>query len=149
MKNNSPYNEPKKDVKDIAVDVAKVGIRMAMTSDREEEEKLKEELIDTGIKSVAVDIGGSMVETIPTIIERAVVASKRSGVTKDCFSHDGSVAGATREAISQVYSKAAGLNIGGKISITSCRAHLTVAIFINIGILHLNEIVIGLGHRSI
>ncbi len=141
--------ESEKHVKDIAVDVARAGIKMAMSETREDEEKLKEELSEIGIKSVAVDIGGNLVDLIPVMIERAVVAAKRSGVTKDCFAHDGSVAGATKEAIAQVYSKAAGLNVGGKISITSCRAHLTVVVFLNIGMLHLNEVVVGLGHRSI
>lgn len=138
-----------KHIKDFALDVTKGGLKMAMTSNREEEEKLKEELIKSGVKSVAVDLGGNMADMIPVIIERAVVAAKRSGVTKDCFVHDGSVAGATREAINQVYSKAAGLNVGGKLSVSSCRGHLTVAIFLNIGMLHMNEVVVGLGHRSI
>lgn len=141
--------ENEKHIKDIAKDVARAGIKMAMTETREEEENLKISLKKEGINSVAVDIGGNLMELIPIIIERAVVASKRSGITKDCFSHDGSVAGATKEAINQVYSKAAGFNIGGKISITRCKAHLTVVIFINVGMLHLNEIVVGLGHRSI
>lgn len=136
-------------VKDLALVVTKGGLRMAMTSNREEEEILKEELMKSAVKSVAVDIGGNMTEMIPVIIERAVVAAKRSGVTKDCFVHDGSVAGAAREAINQVYSKAAGLNVGGKLSVSSCRGHLTVAIFLNIGMLHMNEVVVGLGHRSI
>ena len=138
-----------KDVKDLAIDVTKGALKMAMTSNREEEEILKVEFARSGIKSIAVDIGGNMTDMIPVIIERAVVAAKRSGVTKDCFVHDGSVAGAAREAITQVYSKAAGLNVGGKLSVSSCRGHLTVAIFLNIGMLHLNEVVVGLGHRSI
>ena len=42
-----------------------------------------------------------------------------------------------------------GLNIGGKIAIARCGEHISVAIFFGIGLLHLNEMAIGLGHRVI
>ncbi len=57
--------------------------------------------------------------------------------------------GATREAIMQVAAKANGLNVGGKIGIARYGEHLSVCIFMSIGLLHLNEVVIGIGHRSI
>lgn len=59
------------------------------------------------------------------------------------------MAGATREALFQIYQKANGFNVGGKIGIARCGEHLSVCIFMSIGLLHLNEVVIGLGHRSI
>lgn len=96
-----------------------------------------------------MDIGGNINQSIPKIVERALVASKRCGLIKDCHVHDGAVAGATREAIIQVSKKANGLNVGGKIGIARCKEHLSVCIFMSIGLLHLNEVVIGLGHRSI
>lgn len=82
-------------------------------------------------------------------MERALVASKRTGIIKDCHVHDGAVVGAAREAILQVSVKANGLNLGGKIGIARCGEHISVCIFASIGLLHLNEVVIGLGHRSI
>ena len=61
----------------------------------------------------------------------------------------GAVAGAAREAVSQIVNKAIGLNIGGKIAIARYGEHISVAIFFGIGLLHLNEMSIGLGHRVI
>ncbi|MTI69353.1 MAG: hut operon positive regulator HutP [Firmicutes bacterium] len=132
-----------------STDVAKASVEMAISSSRDLEEKLKKDFKKSGIKTVAVDIGGNLNDSIPKIIERAIVASRRSGIIKECHVHDGAVAGAAREAIIQVSTKANGLNVGGKIGIARCDEHLSVCIFMSIGLLHLNEVVIGLGHRSI
>ena len=59
------------------------------------------------------------------------------------------VAGAAREALSQVTTKALGLNVGGKIGVARCGEHVAVAVFFAIGLVHLNEVCIGMGHRSI
>ncbi|GIM29000.1 hypothetical protein CPJCM30710_16660 [Clostridium polyendosporum] len=131
-----------------SIDVAKASIKMS-TSSREEEMILIQELKKQGISAVAVDIGGNLIASIPKIIERALVASKRSGLILDYHVHDGAVAGATRDAIMQVSLKANGLNVGGKIGIARAGEHLSVCIFMSIGLLHLNEVVIGLGHRSL
>ena len=131
-----------------STDVAKASVKMAISS-RMEEEKLIKDFKEQNISAVAVDIGGNLISSIPKIIERALVASKRTGIIKDCHVHDGAVAGATREAIIQVSSKATGMNVGGKIGIARSGEHLSVCIFLSIGLLHLNEVVIGLGHRSI
>ncbi|QJA08168.1 hut operon positive regulator HutP [Romboutsia sp. CE17] len=131
-----------------SVDVAKASVRMAISS-RTEEERLIEELKKENVLAVAVDIGGNLNSSIPKIIERALVASKRTGIIKDCHVHDGAIAGATREAIMQVSEKANGLNVGGKIGVARYKEHISVCIFLSIGLLHLNEVVIGLGHRSI
>lgn len=136
-------------MKNIGLDVAKAAIKISMTQNREEEIKLIEELKNDGIKTTAVDIGGKFIDIVPKIIERMVVASRRADVTVECFSHDGAVAGATREAIGQIHSKASGFSIGGKVGLARQGGHLTVAIFVNIGLLHLDEVVIGLGHRSL
>jgi hypothetical protein len=83
------------------------------------------------------------------IVERAVVASKRENVIVDNHVEEGAVAGATREALSQLMPKALGLNVGGKIGIARYKNHISVAIFFGIGLLHLNEVSIGLGHRVV
>lgn len=131
-----------------STEVAKASVKMAIAS-REEEEKLIAQFKEQGILTVAVDMGGNLIDSIPKIIERALVASKRTGLIRDYHVHDGAVAGATREAIMQVATKANGLNVGGKIGIARCKEHISVCIFLSIGLLHLNEVVIGLGHRSI
>lgn len=131
-----------------SVEVAKIATKMSIST-REEEHKLIEELRKEDVFAVAVDIGGNLNTSIPKIIERALVASKRTGIIKDCHLHDGAVVGATREALMQVSAKANGLSVGGKIGIARCGEHLSVAIFLSIGLLHLNEVVIGIGHRSI
>lgn len=129
--------------------VASAAIRMALTADRTEEQSLKKVLAGKGIKSVAVDYGGEFVSSVGRIVERAVVAAKREAVIKDTHPDEGAVAGAAREALSQIMPKALGLNVGGKIGIARCEDHISVAIFFGIGLLHLDEVAIGLGHRAV
>ncbi|OFI06723.1 HutP [Clostridium acetireducens DSM 10703] len=128
--------------------VAKAAIKMSISS-REEEKKLQEHYKKSNILTTAVDVGGNINDSITKIIERALVASKRCGLVSDCHVHDGAVVGAAREALLEVSSKANGLNVGGKIGIARSGEHICVCIFMNIGLLHLDEIVIGLAHRSI
>ena len=44
--------------------------------------------------------------------------------------------------------KAVGFNVGGKIGIARCQEHLSVCIFLTIGMFRLDEVVIGLGPVS-
>jgi len=95
--------------------VASAAIKMAVTLSREEEIQLKKDLMkEYDVKAVAVDYGGEFIQSVGKIVERAVVASKREGVIRDTHAEEGAVAGATREAISQIMPKALGLNVGGK-----------------------------------
>ncbi len=129
--------------------VSTAAIKMALTSTRQEEFELKKKLLDSNIRAVAVDYGGEFVNSVGKIVERAVVAAKRENVIKDTHPDEGAVAGATREAIGQIMPKALGLNIGGKIGIARYKDHVGVAIFMGIGLLHLDEVAIGLGHRAV
>lgn len=131
-----------------STEVAKASAQLAMAS-REDEKKLEGDYRSNGILTAAVDIGGNINTAIPKIIERALVASKKCGLITDCHVHDGAVAGATRDALMQLNNKANGLNFGGKIGIARCGEHLSVCIFMSIGLLHLNEVAIAIGHRSI
>ncbi len=131
-----------------STEVAKAAIRLAMSS-REEENELKKEYRGSGMKCVAIDIGGKLPDITTKVLERALVASKKNDIIKDVHVHDGAVAGATREALAQIALKTHGLSAGGKIGIARQGEHLSVAIFMSIGLLHLNDIVIGLGHRSL
>jgi hypothetical protein len=83
------------------------------------------------------------------MVERAVVASHREGVIGTTHAEEGAVAGAAREAISQIMNKAIGFNVGGKIGIARYHDHVAVCVFFGIGLLHLNEVAIGLGHRAV
>ncbi|MGI6648439.1 MAG: HutP family protein [Bacillota bacterium] len=129
--------------------VANAALRMAITASRTEESSVKRSLGENGIKAVAVDFGGEFVSSVSKIVERAVVAAKREGVIKDTHPDEGAVAGAAREALSQIMPKAIGLNVGGKIGIARCHDHVSVAIFFGIGLLHLDEVAVGLGHRAV
>lgn len=130
-------------------EIAAVALKMALTGSREEETRLKIEFAEKGIQTAAVNYGGEFITSVQKIIERAVVASKREGVIKETHLEEGAVAGATREALSQIMPKAIGLNVGGKIGMARWGDHLSVAIFFGIGLLHLDEIGIGLGHRAV
>ena len=129
-------------------DIARAAIMLAMST-REEEAVLKENYKKNGIKSAAVDIGGDVIQSISKILERTLVASKRNGLIRDTHVYEGAVTGATREAIAQIMDKAAGFNVGGKIGIARYREHLSVCIFLTIGMFRLDDVVIGLGHRAI
>ncbi len=129
--------------------IARVAIEMALTGTREEEKEYKQRFLKEGIKTAAVDYGGDFISSVSKIIERAVVASKREGVIKEIHVDEGAVAGAAREALSQIMPKAVGLNVGGKIGIARKEDHVTVAVFFGVGLLHLDEVAIGLGHRAV
>jgi len=129
---------------------ASSAIKMALSSSRAEEVQIKKALLDEfGVKAVAVDYGGEFISSMAKIVERSVVAAKREGVIKETHSDEGAVAGASREALSQIMPKALGLNVGGKIGVARYRDHLSVAVFMGIGLLHLDEVAIGLGHRAV
>ena len=132
-----------------SVDVARAAIRLSVTTSRESEEKYIATLAEVGVKAVAVDIGGDIMSTIHVIIERAILASRKAGLTRENHVQDGAIAGAAREAVAQIAEKAIGLNGGGKIAIARYGEHLSVCVFMSIGLLHLNDVVIGLGHRSV
>lgn len=130
-------------------EISRIALEMSLTRSREEERRLKEEMQKADILTAAVDYGGEFISSVTRIIERSVVAAKREGVIRDCHAEEGAVAGAAREAISQIMPKAVGLNVGGKIGIARYQDHICVALFLGIGLLHLNEVAVGLGHRAV
>lgn len=130
-------------------DVCRAAITLSLSEDRQTEKNLEEHYRSSDMMVAAVDFGGEFITSVMKIIERAVVAAKREGVIGSHHHEEGAVAGATREAISQISSKAIGLNVGGKIGIARYEDHIAVAIFFGIGLLHLNEVAMGLGHRAV
>jgi hypothetical protein len=130
-------------------EVAKCALSIAMTVSREDEKALKDTFRNREIRAAAVDYGGEAIMAIKTIVERAVIAAKRELIIKDCHAEEGAVAGATHEAMSQILPKAIGLNIGGKVGIARKGDHISVAVFFSIGLVHLDEVAVGLGHRAV
>ena len=129
--------------------VCKAALGMAMSESREEEVSVKASLSALGIKAAAVDFGSDFRDAVPRILERAVVAARREGVIAGSHSEEGSVAGAAHEAIQQILNKCTGLNLGGKIGIARGGEHVAVGLFFTVGLLNLNDVVIGLGHRAV
>ncbi len=132
-----------------SVDVGRAALKIAVTASREEENEIKQELANKAIKATAVDFGGEFVNSIVKIIERAVVAAQRQGIVPENHIGAGAVAGAASAALEQVKMKAIGFNVGGKIGIARYGEHLCVAIYMGVGVLNLNELCVGLAHRSI
>lgn len=128
---------------------ASSAIKIALTLTRDEEAELKNKLLEQNIRAAAADFGGEFISSVSKIIERCIVAAQREGIIGSTHLEEGALAGAAREAISQITSKAIGLNVGGKIGIARYNDHISVCMFFGIGLLHLNEIAIGLGHRAI
>ncbi|MEW5898746.1 MAG: HutP family protein [Bacillota bacterium] len=129
--------------------VARAALIMALSEDREKEREYKARFAKEGYKTAAVDYGGDFITSVNKIVERAVVAAKREGVIKEIHAEEGAVAGATREALSQIVTKAVGLNVGGKIGIARSRDHISVAVFFGLGLLHLDDVAVGIGHRAV
>jgi hypothetical protein len=130
--------------------VSRAALLMSLSRTREEERALKETLLNEHILAAAVDYGGEFIVSVSRIVERAVVAAKREGVISQTeYREEGSVAGAAREALSQITAKAIGLSVGGKIGVARSGNNVAVAVFFGIGLLQFNEVAIGLGHRAI
>jgi len=130
-------------------EVAACAIQMAMTPDREKEQTLCKLYKEEDIRVAAADFGGEFITSVNKLIERTVVAARREGLIDASHADEGAVAGAAREAVSQIMTKAIGLNVGGKIGIARGGEHICVCMFFGIGLLHLNEMAIGLGHRAL
>jgi len=135
-------------MKEKSYEVSKIAIKMVLTT-REEEKKLKEEYKKNGILTAAVNIGGKMPDMTIKIIENSIVAAIKNGLVEDNRSHNGIIVGAVRDALNQVSSKTNGFNVGGKISLVKIDEDISVAVLLNIGILHLNEVAIATAHRII
>ncbi|MCD8180904.1 MAG: HutP family protein [Firmicutes bacterium] len=130
-------------------EVCKAAIQIALTDTREEESILKEKNAEQGIRSVAIDFGSDFGSAVPKILERAVVAAKRENVIGSTHAEEGAVAGAAHEALQQIIDKCVGLNLGGKIGIARYGSHIGVCVFFAIGLLNLNDVAIGMGHRAV
>jgi len=130
-------------------DVARAALAIAMTVSREEESAQKLKLAAKEIRCAASDFGGDFVGSVMKIIERAVVIAKREGVIGDKEHEEGAVAGAAHDAVMQITDKAMGLNVGGKIGVARAEGHVAVAVFFTVGLVHLNEVCVGMGHRAV
>jgi len=132
-----------------SIDVGRAALAMAISQDRQDEQQLREGLRSRGILATAVDFGGEYVTSVKKIIERSVVAAQRQGLVNSNHVGEGAVAGATHAALEQITPKAVGLNVGGKIGLARFGEHLCVAVYFGVGVLNLNEVAVGLAHRSL
>jgi hypothetical protein len=130
-------------------EVARAAILLSLSRGREEETALRGQMAADGLQTAAVDYGGEFVTSVMRIVERAVIAARREGVIGETHHEEGAVAGAAREAIAQVTNKALGFSVGGKIGIARWGEHVAVAVFFGVGLVHLNEVCVGMGHRAI
>ena len=131
-----------------SVETAKAAIKMAISS-RSEEKKLQKEFLADNTNTAAVDFGGEFNKSIPDIIERAVIAAKRENIIDESHVAQGAVAGAAHDAVTQIMPRTMGLNVGGKIGVARSGEHIVVAIFFGVGMFNLNEVTVGLSHRSL
>jgi len=129
--------------------VAKAALRMAISGSREEERELKRFLGGQGIAAAAADFGGPFNNASAKIIETAIVAAKREGVIEECHPHEGAVAGAAHEALMQLVPRCMGLNVGGKIGVARSGEHLAVALLLQVGLVHLDDIAVAIAHRAV
>ena len=132
-----------------SLDIGRAALAMAISTDRQEEQALRQQLQGRGIQAVAVDFGGEYLSSVKKMIERAVVAAQRQGLIEASHVGEGAVAGATHAALEQITPKAVGLNVGGKIGVARYGEHVCVAVYLGVGVLHLNEVAVGLAHRSL
>jgi len=130
-------------------EVAALALRLATAATPDEENALKSDARAQGYTCSCVNFGGEFIPSINKIIERSIVSARREGVIGEAHLEEGAVAGAAREALSQIMNKAIGLNVGGKIAVVRHKDHIGVVMFFGIGMVHLNEIAVGLGHRAI
>ena len=132
-----------------SIDVGRAALAMAISEDRQEEQDIRKRLSSRGVLATAVDFGGEYIVSVKKIIEWAVVAAHRQGLVSDNHLGEGAVAGAAHAALEQISPKAVGLNVGGKIGIARYGEHLCVAVYLGVGVLNLNEVAVGLAHRSL
>lgn len=132
-----------------SIDVGRAALRMAISETRQDEQAIRQLLARQNMQAVAVDFGGEFIPSVKKIIERAVVAAQRQNLVPANHIGEGAVAGAVRNALEQIVTKAVGLNVGGKIGIARYGEHLCVAVYFGVGVLNLNEVAVGLAHRSL
>ena len=116
---------------------------------KNEEKELKKKFAVDDIKTAAVDFGGEFNKSVPEIIERAVIAAKRENIIDESHVAQGAVAGAAHDAVAQIMPRTMGLNVGGKIGVARSGEHIVVSVFFGVGMFNLNEVTVGLSHRSL
>lgn len=130
--------------------IARAAITMAMTLDRAEERELKQKLLDEHqISAAAVDFGGEFISPVGKIIERRLSPPSARGLSRMSTIWRGRLPERPAKPSPRSPTKAIGLNVGGKIGIARTEDNIAVCVFFGIGLLHLDEIAIGLGHRAI
>lgn len=154
MKHDKTIAEREREPMEITMDtgsreVARAAVMLSLSHSREEEGALREGFAKSGILTAAADYGGEYNTSVMKLVERAVIAARREKVIGEKHNEEGAVAGAAHDAVAQISMKAFGLSIGGKIAVARYDEHIAVAVFFGVGLVRLNEVCIGLGHRAI
>lgn len=132
-----------------SIDVARFATNLVSTGSGEKEMEYRKYLETFEVQSVAVDFGGKFEKVVPQIIENGAVAAQRCGLIEDQHVQIGGIVGAIHQVLIKLGSIAVGLNVGGKLAMARYKEHLCVAIFAEIGLIHLNEVFINIAHRSV
>jgi len=132
-----------------ASDVARAALSISLTKDKSDETSVKMTFRRSGIMTASFNIAGDFIPSLQTWIEQTLALAKSEGIICGSFVDAGALVGAAREALAQVMPKAVGVNVGGKIGLAYCNENLAVAVFLGIGLLHLNDVAVGLGHRAV
>lgn len=132
-----------------SAEAGKLAVEVVLTRNREEEYTFINKLKKHGVLAVAIDFGGDFVKTIPKILESVVVASRRQNVIVENYLEEAAVLGAARSALEQLKMKGIGCSVGGKASVVRYGENLCVAIYMQIGIINLDDMAISLAHRAI
>ena len=130
-----------------SLEIPREAVRLSLTT-REEEKDMIRRIEEMGGRAAAVNIGGNIANSLPKIMESALVASRRAGLIEQDYASEGAVMGATRDALFQILERSNNLNVGGKIGLIRLGNDIAVCIYVSIGLLHLNEFAIGIGHRT-
>jgi len=131
------------------VDIVRAAIALAITPDKTSEDMEIDKLKKQGIKVIVIDVTGNFRDSTHIIIEKAIIASRENGLTEETHVEESAIAGAAREAIMHIATKSSGVHGNGKMAICRYKENLSVCIFMCIGLLNLNEVAIGLGHRAV
>lgn len=100
-----------------SIEIGRAALRIAVTENRAEEQRIKEQLAAKGIRSTAVDFGGEFMPSVVKIVERAVVAAQRQGIVTETHVGAGAVAGAAHAALEQLVTKAPALTWAAKLAL--------------------------------
>ena len=132
-----------------SIEIGRAALRIAVTENRTEEQRIKEQLAAKGIRSTAVDFGG---EFMPSVVKNCGARRCCGAASGHCYGNPcwrGRCCRSCPRCFGAACDEGGRLNVGGKIGIARSGEHLCVAIYMAVGVLNLDELCVALGHRSL